>query len=104
MRYPIFAKYKWDTTLFEQKLHVGATSRNWKVTNKVVAMMEAMMNDEQQRDANNKKKAAPRKRKPATGKHDHDSGTPSSPRSSISSKHFKADGTAADTVDGERNF
>jgi uncharacterized protein (DUF1697 family) len=39
---PDFAKYKLDTTLFEKKLKIKATSRNWRTTNKLVELSEEM--------------------------------------------------------------
>lgn len=42
---PDFAKYKLDTTLFEKKLKIVATSRNWRTTNKLVEMAKEMEAD-----------------------------------------------------------
>jgi len=38
---PNFAKYKLDTTLFEKRLGVVATSRNWKTANKLIELSQA---------------------------------------------------------------
>ena len=41
---PDFAKYKLDTTLFEKKLEVIATSRNWRTVNKLAEMASSSSN------------------------------------------------------------
>eukprot|EP00545_Synedropsis_sp_CCMP1620_P005474 CAMPEP_0119003064 /NCGR_PEP_ID=MMETSP1176-20130426/334_1 /TAXON_ID=265551 /ORGANISM="Synedropsis recta cf, Strain CCMP1620" /LENGTH=245 /DNA_ID=CAMNT_0006954623 /DNA_START=118 /DNA_END=855 /DNA_ORIENTATION=+ len=38
---PNFARYKLDTTLFEKKLKIAATSRNWKTVHKLLELMMA---------------------------------------------------------------
>ena len=39
---PNFAKYKLDTTLFEKKLQLKASSRNWRTTTKLAELASAM--------------------------------------------------------------
>jgi len=39
---PNFAKYKLDTPLFERILHIPATSRNWRVTNRIAELAQEL--------------------------------------------------------------
>lgn len=55
---PDFAKYKLDTTLFEKKLKIQATSRNWKTTNKLVELSKEIITSPTVANKNSKKKEA----------------------------------------------
>ena len=55
---PDFAKYKLDTTLFEKKLKIQATSRNWKTTNKLVELSKEIITSPAVASKNSKKKEA----------------------------------------------
>lgn len=61
---PYFAKYKLDTTLFEKKLKVWATSRNWRTTTKLgelvkeLSVAKATVRDGKDESSSSKKSTA----------------------------------------------